>query len=552
MSSKTPGKAPGKSYRKGISVIEMSEMFSTEELAQKWFEHWLWGDKRCCMRCGSLNTYCCKHHSMPYRCRDCKRYFSVKTGTAMERSKISLRKWGWAIYLEMTSLKGVSSMKLHRDLGVTQTTAWFMLHRIREAFKSTGPQVMLGPVEVDEAFVGGRDRNRHDKKKFGRRWREGVTPVVAAKDRDSNRVVAKVVDDVNRTVLNEFVDQHVAKGAMVYTDGASAYRGRENHESVNHSEGEFVRGVIHTNSVEAFWSMLKRAHKGVYHKLSAKHLQRYISIAQYIDGRFSFNDLYFHNLPSDVAKVILDYELMVYVCTGTDSEKLEWFKTINIAGQELSNQELRNAVYAGPWVTDAKRYFSRSGAPAYTVGRDHLSGKAIRQKYLETAIRWKCDDETIEKYMAHHQYHASAKPLWDHFRQVIDWVESCFETRPKLMRGIDWGTLYRDHHDQTIDRVSVEDETLRLIDDEDVQRHRGIYAYILTRDERHLNIRAFTETMKRRAYERQKGMCPLCDESFDLDAMDADHIDPWSKGGKTTEKNCQMLCSPCNRRKGQT
>ena len=251
-------KAPGQSHRKGISVLEVSEMFATEELAQKWFEHWLWGDERACMRCGSLDTYRCKHHSMPFRCRDCKRYFSVKTGTAMERSKVPLRKWGWAIYLEMTNLKGVSSMKLHRDLDVTQTTAWFMLHRIREAFKATGPQVMLGPVEVDEAFVGGKDRNRHAKKRLGSRWREGTTPVVAAKDRDSNQVVAKVVDDVNRTVLNEFVDQHAAEGAMVYTDGSSAYRSRKNHESVNHSEGEFVRGVIHTNSVESFWSMLKR------------------------------------------------------------------------------------------------------------------------------------------------------------------------------------------------------------------------------------------------------------------------------------------------------
>lgn len=281
-------KAPGKAHRKGISVIELSEMFATEELAQKWFEHWLWGDERCCMRCGSLNTYRCKHHSMPYRCRDCKRYFSVKTGTAMERSKIPLRKWGWAIYLEMTNLKGVSSMKLHRDLGVTQTTAWFMLHRIREAFKATGPQAMLGPVEVDEAFVGGKDRNRHAKKRLGSRWREGTTPVVAAKDRESNHVVAKVVDDVNRTVLNEFVDQHAVEGAMVYTDGSSAYRSRENHESVNHSEGEFVRGVIHTNSVESFWSMLKRAHKGVYHKLSAKHLQRYVDE---FAGRHNIRDL---------------------------------------------------------------------------------------------------------------------------------------------------------------------------------------------------------------------------------------------------------------------
>ena len=281
-------KAPGKSHRKGISVIEMSEMFATEELAQKWFECWLWGEDRACMRCGSLNTYRCKHRSMPFRCRDCRRYFSVKTGTAMERSKVSLQKWGWAIYLEMTNLKGVSSMKLHRDLGVTQTTAWFMLHRIREAFVATGPQVMLGPVEVDEVFVGGKDRNRHQKKKLSHNWREGTTAVVAAKDRHTNRVVARVVDDINQTVLNEFVDQLVAEDAMVYTDGSSSYRSRKNHESVSHSEGEFVRGIIHTNSIESFWSMLKRAYKGVYHKLSAKHLQRYVDE---FAGRHNIRDL---------------------------------------------------------------------------------------------------------------------------------------------------------------------------------------------------------------------------------------------------------------------
>lgn len=270
-------KAPGKSHRKGISVLEMSEMFATEELAQQWFEQWLWPNGRCCMHCGSENTYRAKHPTMPYRCRDCKRYFSVKTGTALERSKVPLRKWGWAIYLEMTNLKGVSSVKLHRDLDVTQTTAWFMLHRIREAFATTGPTVMFGPVEVDETYVGGKDRNRQNKKKLGMRWREGVTAVVAAKDRETNLVAAKVIDHDNVEQMRDFVDSHAAEEATVYTDGHSAYRGRKNHESVSHTVGEYVRGQIHTNGVESFWSMLKRAHKGVYHRLSAKHLQRYVS-----------------------------------------------------------------------------------------------------------------------------------------------------------------------------------------------------------------------------------------------------------------------------------
>ena len=274
--------------------------------------------------------------------------------------------------------------------------------------------------------------------------------------------------------------------------------------------------------------------------------QRTISIAQYVEGEFSFDGRYFHNLPSDTARLILDYELMIYVCTGTDSEKLSWFRTINIAGQKLTRQELRNAVYAGPWVTDAKRYFSRAGAVAYRIGADHLSGSAIRQEYLETAIRW-ISAGSIEEYMAQHQHHVSARPLWDHFRRVIEWVESCFKTRPKLMRGIDWGRLYEEHRNQSIDFEETEAETLRLIEDDDVQSQRGIYAYILTRDERHLNIRAFSPLMKRRAYERQEGQCAICGDEFELARMEADHITPWADGGKTMQKNCQVLCRDCNR-----
>ena len=277
--------------------------------------------------------------------------------------------------------------------------------------------------------------------------------------------------------------------------------------------------------------------------------QRTISIAQYVEGDFSLEERYFHNLPSDMANRILDYKLMVYVCTGTDSEKLEWFKTINIAGQELTQQELRNAVYAGSWVTDAKRYFSRPNAVASSIGANHLRGTPIRQDYLETAIRWISAGE-IEEYMARHQHCASAKPLWDYFRQVIEWVESCFKTRPNLMRGVDWGSLHEAHQDQPVDFEATEVETLRLIDDDDVQRQSGIYAYILTRDERHLNIRAFSPSMKRRAYERQKGRCVFCGDEFELSQMEGDHITPWADGGKTLQENCQVLCRDCNRRKG--
>ena len=282
-------KAPGKHYRSGITVTRLAQMFPDEEAATRWFEQQLWPDgERCCTRCGGLDTHVAKHRTMPYRCRDCKRYFSVKTGTALQSSKISLKTWVWAIYLEMTSLKGVSSMKLHRDLGVTQKTAWFMLHRIREAFTLPAARLPFkGPVEVDETWVGGR-KPRH----LPGRGMVGKTPVVGAKDRASGQVVARVIRSANHTDLREFVSYVTDGDTAVYTDGASAYRGRPNHEWVNHSAGEYVRylnGVkIHTNSIESFWSMLKRAHKGVYHKLSPKHLQRYI---QMFAGRNNVREL---------------------------------------------------------------------------------------------------------------------------------------------------------------------------------------------------------------------------------------------------------------------
>ena len=280
--------AAGKSYRKGIDVMEMAEMFATEEKASEWFEKWLWGGERVCVRCGSENTHEASHKTMPYRCRDCKRYFSVRTGTAMERSKVPLRKWGWAIYLEMTNLKGVSSVKLGRDLGVTQTTAWFMQHRIREAFAGLSV-TMSGPVEVDESWFGGKRKSMSNAKRAELKRQgfaqgpKGKQAVVAAKDRETKQVAARVVDRTDGATLGGFVDDHVAPDAKLYTDDTSAYKGTDrDRETVKHSAQEYVRYLAdgekaHTNGVESFWSMLKRAHKGVYHKLSPKHLQRYVN-----------------------------------------------------------------------------------------------------------------------------------------------------------------------------------------------------------------------------------------------------------------------------------
>ena len=279
--------------------------------------------------------------------------------------------------------------------------------------------------------------------------------------------------------------------------------------------------------------------------------QRTISICQYVNGDFAFDFRYFHNLQEDEQEQILNYELQVYICSGTDSEKLRWFETINIAGEELTKQELRNAVYAGSWVSDAKRYFSKNGAPASKIGSDYLNGSAIRQDYLETAISW-ISDGNIEVYMGNHQHDASAAPLWQFFQSVITWIETSFrpnKDRKKIMKGIDWGTLYKNHKDEIFDYQKIDEEVKRLLLDDDVTNKKGIYPYILTRKEKHLSIRAFSDSQKLSAYERQNGICAHCKEHFEFSQMEADHITPWHLGGKTISENCQMLCKNCNRQK---
>ncbi len=276
--------------------------------------------------------------------------------------------------------------------------------------------------------------------------------------------------------------------------------------------------------------------------------QRTISIAQYVRGDFSFRNRYFHNLQEDEKTPILDYTLMVYLCTGTDSEKLDWFKTVNIAGEELTDQELRNAVYHGSWVTAAKKHFSRTKGPAYEAGRDYLKGSAIRQDYLETVIKWASNGE-IEDYMARHQHDDSAEALWKYFLDVMGWVKEVFPKVRKEMKGVDWGGLHRLYGDQSYDPGHIEDEVSRLMADDDVTKKAGIYSYVLGGDEKHLNIRGFTTSMKRSIFEQQGGICPICKEGFELSKMEADHITPWVEGGKTYKDNCQVLCKPCNRRK---
>lgn len=284
--------------------------------------------------------------------------------------------------------------------------------------------------------------------------------------------------------------------------------------------------------------------------------QRTISLCQFVAGDFAFDFRYFHNLKEDEKIKFLDYPLMVYVCSGTDSEKLSWFRTINIAGEKLTDQELRNAVYAGPWVTDAKRYFSKNGCAAQKIGADFLNGSAIRQDYLETAIYW-LGGGAIDEYMAIHQHDQNAGALWRYFQKVIEWIKTTFNTskqRLKFMKGQDWGLFYNEYKDAFFDTDKLEKTTQKLLLDDDVTNKRGIYPYLLTGKEKYLSIREFTDAQKISAYERQQGKCanPECPSHgkiFQLSEMEADHITPWSQGGKTDLRNCQMLCRECNRRK---
>ncbi|MCX6718323.1 MAG: DUF262 domain-containing protein [Candidatus Staskawiczbacteria bacterium] len=283
--------------------------------------------------------------------------------------------------------------------------------------------------------------------------------------------------------------------------------------------------------------------------------QRTISIGQYVNGDFSvdFNGrlAMFHNLTKEEQNKILDYELFVYFCDGTDKERIDWFTIINVAGEKLTNQEILNAVYTGPWLSDAKLKFSKSKCVAFLLANDGgqlVSGSPIRQEYLETAILW-VNNGNVADYMAKHQHDKNADELWGYFQNVIAWTREVFPNYRREMNNVPWGELYNKFKKEKFDSAKLEREITKLMQDEDVTKKSGIYEYVLTRNEKFLNIRAFTDKQKREAYERQKGKCIKCKKHFEIEEMEADHATPWHKGGKTISKNCQMLCKEDNRRK---
>lgn len=288
--------------------------------------------------------------------------------------------------------------------------------------------------------------------------------------------------------------------------------------------------------------------------------QRTISICQFLNKAFPVmsdngNPQFFHNLTDEQQEAFLDYELMVYVCEGTEQEELEWFQVINIAGEELSKQELRNAIYSGPWLTSAKEYFSKPTAGGKKIGDPYMTAKWVRQEGLQVAIDWVSHGD-IEGYMSQHQQDEDAKELWDKFKAIIDWVKRVFPTYRKEMKKVPWGPLYDKYGKkfQQGDADRLEKEVARLMADEDITKKPGIYSYVLGEPEKVLSIRAFNERQKREACERQHHHCPMCeaegvDIEYDIKEMEADHIVPWSKGGTTTSDNCQMLCKDHNGKK---
>lgn len=286
--------------------------------------------------------------------------------------------------------------------------------------------------------------------------------------------------------------------------------------------------------------------------------QRTLSLCEYVAGKFSYEFKNFFNQPKDIQERILDYKLTVYVCEGEASDKLEWFRTINIAGKPLNEQEINNAVYAGPFVTDAKRHFSKSNCAAYRLGKDLVNGTPIRQDFLKKALEWMAEHETRNGhpqsevgYMSVHQHDPNANNLWTYFQNVLNWATTNFDLRKfrRIMKGLDWAWLYDKYGSETLDTEALGKRISILTRDSEIQRQTGIIPFVLTGDEHYLDLRTFPDDIKLAKWEEQEHKCSLCGKEFDIEFMEGDHITPWKDGGRTVAENCQMLCRECNRRK---
>jgi len=288
--------------------------------------------------------------------------------------------------------------------------------------------------------------------------------------------------------------------------------------------------------------------EGMYEILDGQ--QRTISICQYIAGDYPIivagQPKTFQNLTEEEQQQLLDYKLMIYFCDGNDKGKIDWFRIINITGEKLTDQELRNAIYAGEWLNCAKELFSKNNCKAYMLAKGYVDGSLIRQELLEKAISW-ISQGKIEKYMSDHQHDTDAEELWEYFKNVIEWVQRTFPGYRKEMKGLDWGAFYNRYKDEEFDVKALEKEIQILMMDIDVTDKKGIYQYVLSGDERCLNIRGFNNNQKRETYERQGGICAKCGNHFDMRQMDAEHVVTWKQGGKTNIKNCQMVCKTCLR-----
>lgn len=289
--------------------------------------------------------------------------------------------------------------------------------------------------------------------------------------------------------------------------------------------------------------------------------QRTLSVMQFLSHKLQISlnckSYYNDSLPNDLYKKLMEYKFMIYICEGTESEKLEWFEIVNVAGEELTPQELRNSVYTGTWLSDAKKHFSKRNCAAKGLSDKYITGDPNRQELLEKALKGICEFQGLKdvtEYMATHKSDNDADELWQYFQDVIYWVEKIFPKYYKDMKGLDWCHLYNKYHCNSYNSSIMDSEVKRLHEDEEVQKNKGIYEYLLSRGNdpfaaKLLNLRAFTERDKLAAYSRQNGICPICGQHFEYNEMEGDHIKPWSKGGKTISENCQMLCKDCNSKK---